>query len=241
LAALAALGFFMTMPVLAQSAGQASTDWQFRLTPYAWVTGFTGEIRAGEAVESIGASFSNILDSLDFGLMGAFEARKGRWGFLFDGFYAKLSKDGSTSGAADISVHAKLIAQLYSLALSFRALPNLDILGGVRMMPVSASLGITSGVLDGRQASGSSTAVNGFVGARLALPLARRWTLDVYGDIGTGDSKLVWLAQAGLSLNLSRTLTAKLGYRYMSIENEASDVQVTMVMGGFYFGLGIRL
>jgi opacity protein-like surface antigen len=173
--------------------------------------------------------------------MGTFAARKGRWGVLFDGIYARLSKDSTPSGDTGGSVHTTVTAQTYALALSFQALRHLEILGGVRVMPISASLEVTSGALAGAKASGSNTAVDGYVGARLALPLAGRWALDVYGDIGTGDSKFVWQGLAGLSVKLSKTLTGKLGFRYLSIENESSNVQTTMAEGGFYIGLGIRL
>lgn len=236
-----ALGLALATPAFPQSAEQSPPGWQFRLTPYVWLTGLTGEIEAGQGSASIGASFSNILESLDFSLMGTFEARKGRWGFLFDGFYAKLSKDGQTSGAGEAGVHVKVISQIYSLGVSFQALRRLEIVGGVRLMPVSAALEVTSGALAGSEASGSNTAVDGFVGARLSVPFARRWALDAYGDIGTGDSELVWQALTGLSVRLSGTLAAKLGYRYLSIENESAHVRTRMAEGGFYLGLGIRL
>jgi hypothetical protein len=41
-----------------------------------------GSVGAGELPTlNVDMSFSDILEHLDAGLMGAFEARKGRWGF----------------------------------------------------------------------------------------------------------------------------------------------------------------
>jgi opacity protein-like surface antigen len=238
---LTALGLALAPPAFSQSTEPNPPGWQFQLTPYAWLAGLTGEIQAGQASASIGASFSNILDSLDLGLMGTFAARKGRWGVLFDGIYARLSKDGTSSGAADLGVHTVVVSQIYSLALSFQALRHLEILGGVRVMPISASLEVTSGTFAGAEASGSNTAVDGFVGARLVVPLIGRLALEAYGDIGAGDSKFVWQGLAGLGLKLSKTLSAKLGYRYLSIENESPHVTTRMAEGGFCLGLGIKL
>jgi len=58
-----------------------------------------GSVGAGQLPPiNVGMSFSDILENLDAGLMGAFEARKGRWGVLLDAIYMKL--EGSAHGHA---------------------------------------------------------------------------------------------------------------------------------------------
>ena len=80
------------MPVNAQSAGGPSGDWRYEFTPYLWASGMKGDVQAGNLPRtSVDMSFTDILDILDFGIMGAFEARKGRWGLLFDAIYMKVS------------------------------------------------------------------------------------------------------------------------------------------------------
>jgi len=240
-AIVAVLGFCLAAPALAQPGDPAPAGWQVEIIPYFWLPGITGDIQAGEASASIGVSFSDILKSLDFGLMGMVQVRKGRVGFVFDGMYARLSKDGESSGIGDRTVHAELVTQVYSFAASYRVLKVLSIVGGARLMPVSADLEVTSGEFEGQQASGGDTALDGYVGARLDVPLMRRLQLDLYGDVGAGDSELSWQALAGLKYGLSKSVSLMLGFRTLGIQNEAPDLQTKFVEGGFYFGAGFKL
>lgn len=238
---LAALGLCLAAPALAQSGGPDPARWQVEIAPYLWTPGITGDIRAGEASASIGASFADLLSFLDFGLMGMVQVRKGRVGFVFDGIYARLAKDGESSGTGDRTVHAEFVTQVYSFAASYRALKVLTIIGGARLMPMSADLEVTSGEFEGQQASGGHTALDGYVGARLEVPLMRRLLLDLYGDVGAGDSELSWQALAGLKYGLSKSVSLMLGFRTLGIQNEAPDLQTKFVEGGFYFGAGFKL
>lgn len=243
-ALIAAFGLSAAAPALAQPAGQAPAGWQLEITPYVWFTGITGTMTAGGETTSIGATFSDILNSLDFGLMGLFQVRKGRLGFGFDGMYARLTKDGTASGPVASDVHAEIVTQLYSFLVSYRVLEGripLDIGAGARVMPMSATLELTSGTFAGAQASGGNTAVDGFVGARVSVPVAGRWGLEGYADVGAGDSKLSWQVLGGLKVRLSGTVSLKFGYRYLSIHNESPDLSSTFGEGGFYLGVGIRL
>lgn len=239
-AILALLTLCVAAPAFAQTVGPAAA-WQVEISPYIWMTGITGDIQAGGSSAAIGVSFSDILNSLDFGLMGMVQVRKGRVGFVFDGMYTRLTKDGEGSGVSGAAVHGEIVTQIYSLALSYRALEWLDIVGGARLMPASAALEVTSGVLEGQRASGSSTALDGFVGGRVEVPLTRRLQLELYGDIGAGDSKLSWQTLAGLKVGLFKSVSAKIGYRALGIENETPDLQTKIVEGGFYIGVGFRL
>jgi opacity protein-like surface antigen len=239
--ALAVLGLCLAAPAFAQPGDPAPAGWQVEISPYIWMIGITGDIQAGESSASIGASFSDILDSLDFGLMGMVQVRKGRVGVVFDGMYFRLAKDGEATGIAGRTVHGELVSQIYSLAVSYRALKLLDIVGGARLMPVSATLEVTSGALAGQQASGSNALLDGFVGARLGVSLMRRLVFELYGDVGAGGSKLSWQALGGLKIGLSKSVSAKIGYRALGIENETSDLQSKIVEGGFYLGIGFKL
>jgi opacity protein-like surface antigen len=244
LAIAAAFGVVAATPALGQPADQTEGGWRLEVTPYVWMAGVTGDIHAGPASATIGASFSDILNSLDFGLMGLLQVRKGRVGFSFDGMYTRLTKDGTTSGPVPTSVRAEIVSQLYSFTFSYRVLEGrvpLDIGVGARVMPMSTTLELTSGAFEGAQAAGGNTAVDGFIAARVSVLLAGRWALEGYGDVGAGDSKLSWQALGGLKIGLSGTLSLKLGYRYLSIHNESPDLSTRVGEGGFYLGIGIRL
>jgi hypothetical protein len=66
----------------AQATAAPRSGWSFDVTPYIWGAGMDGSVGAGELPTlNVDMSFSDILEHLDAGLMGAFEARKGRWSF----------------------------------------------------------------------------------------------------------------------------------------------------------------
>lgn len=72
--------------------------WQYELTPYLWGAAMRGDVQSGHLPKiGVDMSFGEIVDILDFGLMGAFEARNGRWGLLSDMVYMKVSDDATAS------------------------------------------------------------------------------------------------------------------------------------------------
>jgi len=67
---------------LAQQPERESEAWQFGLSIYGWfpnIAGQTSFTPPGGSSE-FGIDIDDILDSLEFALMGTFDARKGRWG-----------------------------------------------------------------------------------------------------------------------------------------------------------------
>lgn len=209
-----------------------SEGWTFQLTPYLWGMGVKAELQVGLLPElSADASFSDILKSLHFAMMGSFEGRKGRWGFLFDGIYFNLTKTVPTPEDMFGDVKAGIKEDVFSLAGTFRAVEGqaaIDIIGGMRYFYSSADLELTSGTLAGRKASASKSWVDGFVGTRLQFLLAKTWTLVGYADVGAGGSRLSWQALAGLDVKFSRVLSGKLGYRYFYLDREKDSGLITL-------------
>jgi opacity protein-like surface antigen len=81
----------------------AADEWHFAITPYIWGTAITGDVGAKGNTADVSASFSDILEDLNAGLMGTVEARQGRFIVLFDGFAAWLEDD-VDQGARTIAV-----------------------------------------------------------------------------------------------------------------------------------------
>src|SRR4051794_27569839 len=63
---------------------KSSKTWHFEIIPYGWLTGVNGKASAGRFSQDFDVSFSDILDNLDIGLMGAVQARSGRWALFAD-------------------------------------------------------------------------------------------------------------------------------------------------------------
>lgn len=93
-------------------------------------------LRAGLRSTRMDPSFGDLLKELDFGAMLAAEVRYGRWGFLFDGMYMKLSKDADTSGplfsGADVTSKTGIIGGAFLYRPVWLDRFTLDVLAGAR-------------------------------------------------------------------------------------------------------------
>lgn len=154
-------------PIAAPAPSNSSTDWQFRIEPYGWLTGLDGRTGVGPLVTDIDQPFSDILDNIDMAAALQFEARNGRWGVIADGFYADLGGSGSPSGPLYDSVEIDMKQFIGELSIAYRVYESpkgfVDVYGGIRYnnlsMDFEASLdraGIqsASAAASGRVASG---------------------------------------------------------------------------------------
>jgi hypothetical protein len=71
----------------------AADAWEFEAFFYGWGIALNGDVSAGPVSADVDVSFSEILDDLNLGAMGALEAQRGRLLFLVDGVWAELEDD----------------------------------------------------------------------------------------------------------------------------------------------------
>jgi hypothetical protein len=103
-----------------QSAAAEQNGWNFEVTPYFFAAGLDGTAGARGIEADVDASFSDIWDNLDIGLMGLFLARRGPWTLTFDGVYFKVADQRSKTvtgpfgqvsvkGALDVSASVTVL------------------------------------------------------------------------------------------------------------------------------------
>lgn len=243
----------------AAKAQQDSPDsaWQFEATPYLWASAMEGDVQAGPLPQiDVDMSFSDIVENLDFGLMGTFEARKDRLGIMLDGLYMNVSDSatatrtgpGPVGAPLSVNADARIKQALLSAALAWRAsegATTVDFVGGARYSRIDASASI-DGSLFGQTGfvdrDGDKSWWDPYVGTRLLHRLGERWTLVGYGDIGGFGlgSEFTWHALAGLNYAFSPTVTAKFGYRYIDVDYDDDGFVYDMATHGFVAGVGIR-
>ena len=252
-----ALGF-APGTIQAQTATAATgTGWTFDFTPYIWGVAMSGDVQSGTLpAVHINMSFSDILDNLDAGLLSAFEARKGRWGILFDAIYMKLEASGTASrtGAGPIGATATASAELevtqkmFAAAVAYRAVEGrspIDVIGGLRYAKLEADATINGSFFaqSGTVArSAEKDWVDPYIGVRYLQPITANWTLVSYLDIGGFGvgSDFTWQAILGANYEFSKTFAAKFGYRYLGVDYDKNGFIYDMDNSGLYLGLGIR-
>ena len=239
------------------TAAATGPGWTFDTTLYLWGAAMDGSVRAGELPKtSVDASFSDTLKHLEGGFMGAFEARNGRWGYIFDVIYMKLEASGAAtrSGPGPIGATATANAELeitqtaYAAALAYRiGSPRqpLDVIGGVRYMKLAAEADIDASLF-GQAGTTTRRASESwwdpYIGLRTQLPLAERWSVVAYADVGGFGvgSDFTWQALLGVDYEFSKTIVGKAGYRMLGVDYDKNGFAYDMFYSGLYLGAGFR-
>jgi hypothetical protein len=233
-------------PAWAQAPPAASPDWQFDLTPYAWLTAVDGDVGVGGASTSVGADFADIVKDLDFAAMATVEARRGPLILRLDALYMKLSKDGDTPGPGFDRVDVEEEEWIFEPAVGYRLWASpfaaLDAWAGARVWVVDSELRFGGGVLAPRTFTGTKAWADPIVGGRLRALLAGRWVAVLQGDIGGFGvaSDLTWQAFAGVGYLFSDRWSAQLGYRALGVDYQSGGFLMDAIMHGPVLALGIR-
>ncbi|MBC2709817.1 MAG: hypothetical protein HGJ94_02015 [Desulfosarcina sp.] len=210
---------------LAQQAASETGSWQFGVGIYGWfpdIAGQTAFTPPGGSSE-FEIDIDNILDNLEFTLMGTFDMRKGRWGLLTDVIYMDVG--GSETGTREASIGGNQIpinaaadvnldieSWIWTLVGYYRAIEQtgmtLDVLGGMRYLDVEQSVNwnITGNVgeipVPDRTGAAKASLSNWdlIFGARgrFAFGAQHAWFVPYYFDLGAGDSDFTWQGVAGL-------------------------------------------
>ncbi|MGF1624267.1 MAG: hypothetical protein ACFCVH_05240 [Alphaproteobacteria bacterium] len=223
----------MTAVVLsvAASAGSAraqNAEWSFRFTPYVWASAVSGDVEAGDASASFETSFSDIVDVLDFGVLGTLEGDYGPYGFLTDTIYLSLSKDANTPRGilferAEGEFGSLIVSGYAGYRLALDESIDLQLLAGARLFSMEVETRLVSArpAIADRTSKSSETWVNPVVGARLNAFATDELFGGISADIGgwTGGD-LTWQAAALLGYRFDETWDVRAGYRYMAVEHE---------------------
>jgi hypothetical protein len=214
--------------VTAPLQAETDNDWQFAAKAYLWAADIGGSTGAGDSVD---VSFSDVFDNLNAGFMGAFEARKDKWLVLTDLIYLDVSADDKTTvsdGPFPVDIEAKtdvdLTGTIFQLAGGYNLLSEepleLYLLAGARYLNLETDITVDlSAIGPGQSAkfSDSDNVWDGIIGMKGKYDFGNRWSVALYGDIGTGESDFTWQAAAGVVYHTERADVALL-YRHLEWE-----------------------
>jgi len=250
------------------AAGEPPADtgpgWEFTLAPYLWGAGLEGSVEGDGVSSDIDVDFSDILDELDVGVLGSFEARRGKLAITSNLVYLKLSPEGerptsprlpgASPGSFGVRVTADLLIfelrptwEVFSLPLFGEADPRriaLDLGAGARVMwldehvHVKLEPGVPLGPFS-RRFDETIDWVD-FVGAaRVRARLTEKLGLVVAGDYGGFDigssSHRTWSLQGFLSYRLGEHWDLAAGWRTLEFERKAVDLEMAgPLLGAVY-------
>lgn len=244
----------------------AGRNWRYGATIYGYLPSLGGTASAPTSGGGapINVSVDKILDSLQFTLMGSFDAHNGRWGVFTDLIYLNLgsSKENSRSFTlGDAGIPANTSANLnwdlkgliWTLAgqyrLASRSTLSMDLVAGVRLFSleqtlrwdIAGDLGPFPPAARSGSFSNDESLWDGIVGikGRYTFESDRRWSAPFYVDVGTGESKLTWQAAAGITYAYSWG-ELSLMWRYLAYEMKSGKSIKDLNFSGPMLGATVR-
>lgn len=231
-----------------------SDEWRFNVTPYAWLAGMDGDVTVRGRETDVDVGFDEILDALDFGAIGHFEAGKGDWTAMFDLVFLQISADGDTPGPLISDVDVEMQTLILEVGGAYRVYEKeegifnrptaLAILGGVRYTDLEADVDLTS-LLPLPDVDGSRDWVDPFIGFRTGIQWTPRFASSFRFDIGGFGvgSDLVYQLTSMHAVAMTEKLDLVFGYRRLTYDYEddsgANEFEFDATLAGPIIGVNI--
>ena len=231
----------------AQPSGSTASGWEFAVTPYLWASATKADIDTpqGEEVE-VDESFIDILGSLKFAFMGAFEAKNGRFVTVHDLMFLSLGSDADGDlGPIPINADADLRLLATTHLAGYRVVDKgplfLDVFAGARIVSVKVDLDLDIGPLSFDRER-KKTEIGPVIATRFRAPIAEKWAIALYGDLGGFGvtSDLSWQLLGTIQYELSDHWSLAGGWRYFHAEQKKNDFKVDLSLSGPIFGATYR-
>jgi hypothetical protein len=257
------------LPDAALAQAQSTWDtgkWSYGAELYVYLPSIGGKLNlplsGGGPGGGISVDADTLLSSLEFAMMGMFEAHNGRWGVYTDLLY--LNVGGSKSGTRDFTIGGgalpgtatgdldlDLKGAIWTLAGEYRLVADpawtIDALAGARMFSLKPSIdwSVSTSVpgLPGRSGGDEvrQTKWDAIVGVkgRYAFGANRAWYVPFYADVGGGGSDLTWQVAAGVGYNHGNWTFNAL-WRYLDYDFDDGEAIQDMNFNGPMIGVGYR-
>jgi predicted porin len=215
------------------STSVAAQDWQYGFTPYLWASSLDGTQTVAGRSFDVDAGFSDLVEFIDVGFAAHLEAQNDQWGWFTDAFYVKLSDE---ANLPQVALNGEVKQEIYEAGMSYRLNDSLEGLAGLRHQKSDIEIearGIAS-------IGTSESWTDGFVGLRWTPIDDGRWSLSFRGDVGAGDSDLVWLASVGVGYRFNDRFASFFGYRYLDTDYENDGFAWDIAQSGLGIGLEIN-
>jgi len=220
---------------------EADDGWSFKINPYVWTPGLSGDISLGNLpAVSVDMGSQSILDMVDAGFAGSFEVRKGDVFVMTDVLYTELS---DSQRILLNRVDVDITSAHAGIAVGYRVNKEtpVDIYVGGRYHYFDA--GVSTYGLVTASASSSSEKFEPLAGARVSIPVAKWLSLDLSATLaGFGiDSTVVWELWPAVCFRFSDYFAGIVGYRYQNISLEKNNFNIDVELRGLVLGLGVTL
>lgn len=232
-------------PTFAESGNPLDIDddeWKFTIAfPMIWAPEINGKIRGDEPIDFT-IEFKDILEDLNFGVMGELYANRGPYGLALRLNYMRVRDDNSRSGLLDTRIETELQMGVNDFLASFRVHEKLRLVTGVRHVLAKLDLDIYS-TLGGIEVINESINVaddNKFdllFGINFTHWFNDKWGVMLNSDVGlVGDNDRDFSAEFRALYHITPLNNFWFGYRYLNIGSDTTtdgiEYQVDMTQVG---------
>lgn len=211
----------MSVAATQAMAQSGSDEWEFTIAPYLVTAGMTGTVTVKGIEADVDLPFSDVLDALDFTLMGHFEMKNDHWMLTSDLVYMDLEEESDLAlGTATTTVKQTL----FEVVGGYRVSPAVTLLAGARLVDLSSALRYSGDLVDESVDAGKSW-VDPLVGVHVNAPFAEHWWVGIHGDIGGFGvgSDLAWQAYANIGFRASKLVSIVAGYRAIDMDYQEGE------------------
>ena len=201
---------------LATPLAQAQEDSGYELWVYAWLSGVDGSVTTGPLETSVDASFSDILDALDFAFMAGIRSEQGPWVWTLDVYTADLTNDFGRS--VTLNTEQDMLRATGGLRLE----NGVELFFGARAVDIKNKVKIRLPDNTVRSRKVDDSWVDPIIGVGYRGDLSERVELVTSADIGGFGiaSDFSWSATAALRYRFSELFSVTGGYRILDIDYE---------------------
>ena len=217
--------------------------WEFRLSPYAWLAGFKGDVAGipGLPPTSVDISPSDAIDDTEASFMAMFEAKKNGKGFFMDFLYSDLeSKDAigeGPLGPLTLTSRTKttIVSGAYLHEIYNKEQSVVDLFAGVRYWDIDTHLS-----LGGPGAGHTESWVDPLIGIKGRTVLGNS-KFYVSGGAAVGgfsvNSDLFYDLNANLGYQWTKSIGTTIGYRLYDLDYENDGFIYDVRQDGWILGL----
>jgi hypothetical protein len=257
----ATLGAVLLCAPICANAQAEGDQWRFTLTPYLWLPNVDGTLKysvppGASGSPSVDVGPNDYLENLDFALMLAGEARKGKWAIISDFIFLDFAGESSTVrsvGGTPVTVNQStstgLKGLVWELAASYTVAQSptatFEVLGGFRYLGVEASFQWQLAGPTGQLPQAGSHTENvdlwdAIVGVRGRVKLGGgNWYVPYYLDAGAGSSVLTWQGMTGIGYAF-RWGDVLLAYRHLYYDQKGDKLFQDFSFSGPALGVSFR-
>lgn len=234
-----------TVPSLTDHKPVATTEpaWNCRVALYGWAETLDGDVTLRGRNVPVDASFSDILDHLDYAVMGAVEIGYGRWSFLSDLMFSQISGNTNTRNT---QIDTELKQFIGNFVVAYNVIntgpTRFDVYAGARVNSLDVNLDVHTQNLGTLGDSGSKTWVDPIIGVRFQQDLSDKFFFRAVGDIGGfgAASDFTWQAMAAFGYRVCDGGSVVLGYRGIGTDYTSGNFGYDVITHGVLLGFEYR-